>query len=151
MMPDILYLVHRVPFPPDKGERIRSFHLLRFLARRANVHLACLADEPVADSTVATLKRLCRNLTIHPVGRWARWLPALGSLVRGGSISEGAFASRSLRRTVADWAKTTRFHAALASASSLAPYLRLPELAGVPAVLDLMDVDSQKWFDYAAN
>ena len=31
--PDILYLAHRLPYPPDKGDRIRTFHLLRHLSR----------------------------------------------------------------------------------------------------------------------
>jgi hypothetical protein len=44
-LPNVLFLAHRVPYPPNKGDRIRSFHLLRFLSRRARVHLACLADE----------------------------------------------------------------------------------------------------------
>src|SRR5256885_289156 len=43
--PDVLYVVHRFPYPPDKGDRIRAFHLLRWLSHRARVHLACLADE----------------------------------------------------------------------------------------------------------
>ena len=37
--PNLLYVVHRTPFPPDKGDRIRAFHLLRHLSRRAAVHL----------------------------------------------------------------------------------------------------------------
>ena len=44
--PNLLYLVHRLPYPPDKGDRIRSFHLVKCLSRHANLHLACLADEP---------------------------------------------------------------------------------------------------------
>src|SRR5262249_52360756 len=72
------------------------------------------------------------------------------SLAKGKSISEGAFSSRSLRKIIAAWAHETSFHAALASSSSMAPYLRLPSLSGVPAVVDLIDLDSQKWLDYAA-
>ena len=47
------------------------------------------------------------------------------------------------------WARETRYDVILASASSLVPYFRLPELAAVPAVVDFVDVDSQKWLDYA--
>jgi sugar transferase (PEP-CTERM/EpsH1 system associated) len=147
--PDILFLAHRVPYPPDKGDRIRTFHMLRFLARRAAVHLACLADEPVTPEAAATLGGLCRRLHIVPVGRKTRLLKAVGSLVCGRSLTQGAFSSPALRRTVVQWAQETKFHAAMTSASSMAPYLRLPALAAVPAVLDLMDVDSQKWLDYA--
>ncbi len=148
-MSDVLFLVHRVPYPPDKGERIRSFHMLRFLARRCKIHLACLADEPVAPGSIAVLKNLCERLAIVPVGRM-RWLRALTALATGKSASVAAFASPPLDQIITGWAKETRFHAALASSSSMVPYLRLPALAEIPAVVDLIDLDSQKWLDYAA-
>ena len=44
-MTEILYLVHRLPFPPNKGDKIRSYHLLRFLASRYKVHLGCFVDD----------------------------------------------------------------------------------------------------------
>jgi sugar transferase (PEP-CTERM/EpsH1 system associated) len=144
-----LYVAHRLPYPPDKGDRIRVFHLLRCLAPRAEVHLACLADEPVADGSVAALRRYCARVAVCRL-TWSRWARALGSLAQGRTVTEGAFSSPALRQTLRCWARDTRFHAALASASSVAPYLRLPELGGVPAVIDLIDVDSQKWFEYAA-
>ncbi|MCL4722401.1 MAG: hypothetical protein KJ041_10730 [Gammaproteobacteria bacterium] len=50
--PQVLYIVHRVPYPPNRGDRIRSFHWLKFLAAHADVHLAFLADQPVADETL---------------------------------------------------------------------------------------------------
>lgn len=150
MRPNLLYLVHRLPYPPDKGDRIRAYHLLRFLARRGAVHLACLADEPVPDEAVAALRRICERVAVVRLGRWTRWASALGSLVCGGTVTEGAFRSAELRTLVRQWAATTAFDAAVASASSMVPYLRLKELREVPAVVDLVDVDSQKWFDYAA-
>jgi sugar transferase (PEP-CTERM/EpsH1 system associated) len=150
-LPRVLYLVHRVPYPPDKGDRIRSYHLLRYLSQRAEVHLACLADEPVAEETTAALKGLCTRIAIVPLGNWSRWLRAPGSLLGGRSISEGVFHSPALVEVLRDWARKTCFHVSLASASSMVPYQRLDELRQVPAVVDLMDVDSQKWLDYAAT
>jgi sugar transferase (PEP-CTERM/EpsH1 system associated) len=147
-LPKVLYLAHRVPYPPDKGDRIRAFHILRFLARHADVDLACLADEPVPDATVDALRSLCRRLTIARLGA-GRWVRALISLIRGRTISEGAFGSAPFRAAVRSWSGQTRYQAVLVSASSMVPYLRIPELASVPAVVDLVDVDSQKWFDYA--
>jgi sugar transferase (PEP-CTERM/EpsH1 system associated) len=147
--PAVLYLAHRVPYPPDKGDRIRSFHLLKALGGRAAVHLACLADEPPAEGAVAALRRHCERVAVVRLGRWGRLARAAGSLALGRTASEGAFSSLALRTTLRNWARQTRFHAALASASSMAPYLRTAELRGVPAVIDLVDVDSQKWLDYA--
>jgi sugar transferase (PEP-CTERM/EpsH1 system associated) len=150
MPPAVLYLVHRFPYPTDKGDRIRAFHILQFLSSRASVHLACLSDEPFAEASLDALRRLCARVEAVPVGRWGRRFGALAALARGRTATEGAFRSPGLGRTLRRWAADTRFHAALASASSMVPYLRRPELRGVPVVVDLVDVDSQKWLDYAA-
>ncbi|MBM3980987.1 MAG: TIGR03087 family PEP-CTERM/XrtA system glycosyltransferase [Planctomycetes bacterium] len=149
-MSPILYLTHRVPFPPDKGDRIRTYHLLRQMAARGRVWLACLADEPVPPESLAALNALCERVAIVPVGRRARWAKALARLATGGSLSEGLFASNALRRTLRGWAAEARFGAVVASSSALWPYLRDPALRAVPAVVDLIDVDSQKWLDFAA-
>jgi sugar transferase (PEP-CTERM/EpsH1 system associated) len=145
----ILSLAHRVPYPPDKGDRIRTFHLLRYLSRQAAVSLACLADEPVSDETVASLRRYCERVEVVPLGR-SRWLRAMAALLRGRTVTEGAFQAPALIALLRDWAARTSFDAVLASSSAMVPYLRLEELQHVPAVVDLVDVDSQKWFDYAA-
>src|SRR5262249_28314847 len=147
--PEILYLVHRFPYPPNKGDRIRAFPLLKHLAEMAAVHLACLADEPVDAQAVHCLESLCARVAVVPLrGPW-RWARALGSVATCHTASEGAFSTPALRDIVRTWANQTRFAACLASASSMAPSLRLPGLRDVPAAVDLVDVDSQKWLDYA--
>ena len=67
--PKVLYLTHRVPYPPDKGDRIRNYHILTWLAARASVHLACLADEGEDDGKVGTLRGLADRVgVIRPGG-----------------------------------------------------------------------------------
>jgi sugar transferase (PEP-CTERM/EpsH1 system associated) len=145
----VLYLTHRVPFPPDKGDRIRNYHLLRQLSARGEVWLGCLADEPVPPETTNELARLCARVAVVPVSR-LRWAKAGFSVLTGRSLSEGLFATAGLRRVIREWTGQTRFGAAVVSASSLVPYLRRDGLEAVPAVVDLVDVDSQKWLDFAA-
>ncbi|HUY91129.1 MAG TPA: TIGR03087 family PEP-CTERM/XrtA system glycosyltransferase [Pirellulales bacterium] len=146
---NLLYLVHRIPYPPNRGDRIRSYHLLRFLAARYDVYLACLADEPVPPAHEAALREFCRRLAIVPLGRKTRWLNAAAKRILGRSATEGLFESPALRRIVSDWAGQTRFDVVFAFCSSMVPYLELPALRDVPALIDFVDVDSQKWFDYA--
>ncbi len=148
-MQKILYITHRVPCPPDKGDRIRNYHILTWLAGRASVDLACLADEPVDDATIRTLKTLADRVAVVPHRSGSRWARAAWTVATGRTVTEGAFSSSPLREVVSSWARETRYHATLVSASGLAPYLRLKALAGVPAVVDFVDVDSEKWFDYA--
>ncbi len=148
--PRVLYLTHRVPYPPDKGDRIRTYHLLRQMVTRGRVWLGCLADEPVPPESLTALNDLCERVAVIPVGRVSRWGRAAWSLATGASLSEGLFASSGLARVLKQWAAETKFDTVVASSSALVPYLRIPALAGTPAVVDLIDVDSQKWLDFAA-
>ncbi len=144
----MLFLAHRVPHPPNRGDRIRSFHLLQYLAERAELSLAYLADHPTPQETHRALARLCRRVTAERLGP-ARWLRAAGSLAAGRTATEGLFRSGRLDRTLRQWAAETRFDLVVVFCSSMAQYLDVPGLAGVPAVVDLVDVDSEKWFHYA--
>jgi hypothetical protein len=58
-MRELLFLAHRIPYPPDKGDKIRSFHLLRHLARRYLVHLGAFIDDPRDWSHVEQVKEIC--------------------------------------------------------------------------------------------
>lgn len=151
MLPRVLYLAHRVPFPPDKGDRIRNWHVLRQLARRFRVSLGCPADEPVPDAARAALAELCERVAIVPVSRFDRLARAGLSLLAGGSLSEGAFSSRELSLKIEAWHAESPFESAVVSATSLVPYLRRPALRAVPAFVDVVDVDSQKWTDFAGS
>jgi sugar transferase (PEP-CTERM/EpsH1 system associated) len=146
---NILVVTHRVPYPPDRGDRIRNYHLIRFLAEHAHIHLACLADEPVDSQALSVLESYCREVAVVPVAPRFRWVRAARSLALGKTASVGAFQEPRLADRIEEWARRIPFQAALVSASSLAPYLRRPALRDVPAIVDLVDLDSQKWLDYA--
>lgn len=147
--PSCLILTHRVPVPPNRGDRIRTCNFLRHIAKHSDVWLGCLADEPVSDETWQTLRTLCRRVAIVPVDPKLRWLRAGTSFLAGRTISEGAFSSPRLKHIVAEWTAQTQFDSALCSSSALAPYLQIPQLEQTPRHVDLIDVDSEKWFDYA--
>src|SRR5436853_7488718 len=98
--PAVLYLAHRVPYPPDKGDRIRTFHILKWLSRRASVHLACLADEPLTGEESAALGRYCERVHVVPLTGRTRWLRVTRALALGRTATEGAFESPALRATV---------------------------------------------------
>ncbi|MHC4402529.1 MAG: TIGR03087 family PEP-CTERM/XrtA system glycosyltransferase [Planctomycetota bacterium] len=149
--PNILFLVHRTPYPPNQGDRIRSFNLLKFLAARSDVYLAFLTDKPVPQESMSVLRRLCAGVAAVRLGRLRRWLHGAWSFGAGRTATEGLFFSRKLKRLLARWAETTRFDAVLAFCSSMVQYLDVPGLDDVPTVVDLVDVDSQKWLDYARH
>ena len=112
-MSDVLFLTHRVPYPPNRGDRIRSYHLLRYLAKRARVHLACLSDEPVPAETQQVLSQLCQRVTYAQLHPQLRWLHGARSLLSGRTVTEGLFQARQLRKTVTAWSGDTSFDATL--------------------------------------
>jgi glycosyltransferase involved in cell wall biosynthesis len=147
----ILFLAHRTPYPPNRGDRIRSYHMIRFLAERAEVHLAFLAEEEPPESTREALEAICARVAWARLRPYGRWVSGAMSLACGRTATEGLYRSRDLARTVKSWAGGTRFGAVVAFCSSMVQYLNVAPLRGVPALVDLVDVDSQKWLDYAAG
>ncbi|HEV3237224.1 MAG TPA: TIGR03087 family PEP-CTERM/XrtA system glycosyltransferase [Gemmataceae bacterium] len=146
---NLLYLVHRLPYPPDKGDRIRAFHIIRHLSQFANIDLACLSDEPISEENQKALERYCRRVAIVKQTSLRKWSQVCAFLGRGRTATEGAFHSSRLHSLVSHWVAEKRYDACLASSSAMAPYLQTQELQAVPAIVDLVDVDSQKWLDYA--
>jgi sugar transferase (PEP-CTERM/EpsH1 system associated) len=142
---NILYLCHRVPYPPDKGDKIRAFHEIRSLARHHRVHLLTLADGAVPD--LEPLRELCERVEVFPVHRPAAYLRSALGAFRPRPFTLSFFASQELRRRVEELASRERFDVIVAYSSSMAPWVE--PFAGVPAVLDMVDVDSAKWEQYA--
>lgn len=141
--------MHRAPYPPNRGDRIRSFHLLKFLATQGEVHLAFLCEEEPDAEAMTALGQYAVRVTGIPYGGRLRWVRGAWSLATGGTATEGLFRSLRLRRTVQSWARSVRFDAVVVFCSSMVQYLDVEGLAGVPVLVDLVDVDSQKFFDYA--
>jgi sugar transferase (PEP-CTERM/EpsH1 system associated) len=141
----LLYLCHRVPYPPDKGDKIRAFHEIRALSKHHRVHLLTLADQGVPD--LSELQAMCEAVEVFPVHRPSAYVRAAFGLLRPRPLTLSFFESRELRRRVEELARTERFDLVVAYSSSMAPYVE--PFAGVPAVLDMVDVDSAKWAQYA--
>ena len=145
----ILYVAHRIPYPPDKGDKIRGWHFLSRLARRHTVDLACLADdrEDLLGERLHVLRSLCRRVEVVFRPRPRALAASLGALPRGVPISLPFFGDPRLARVVEGWIAEGRYDAALAHSAPMAQYV--PPRRGLVRVADLCDVDSQKWRQYS--
>jgi len=144
---DILYLTHRLPYPPNKGEKIRCYHHLRHLSRAHAVHLVSLIDRDEDEQWLPILREICHRVDgvrLRPLPALAR---GLATVAGGGAFSSGYFGSRALRAAVRRAATTTRFDVAWASTSTMAPYLTLARARR--RIVDMVDVDSEKWRAFA--
>ena len=149
-MRDLLFLPHRIPYPPNKGDKIRAYHVLRYLQRHFRVHLGtfidCAEDLRYAEHLAAGCASAC-FIRAHP--RWAR-LSSLRGLVTDEPLSLPYFRSARLQRWVRRTLDTHAIGSALAFSGPMAQYLPSDSEHGpLMRVMDLVDVDSEKWQCYA--
>ncbi len=145
-MADLLFLSHRIPYPPDKGEKIRAFHMLRHLARHHRIHLGCLIDEPEDWRHVAQLREFCSDLACFPLHRRWRRLAALAKMRPGRALTVDYFHHRGLARWV-EGKYAGGIRDVFVYSSAMAPYVM--GRRGGRRVLDMVDIDSEKWRAYA--
>ena len=147
-MGDILFLAHRIPFPPDRGDKIRSHHLLKELARLAPVHVGTFAD----DAGDAAAKRDLEALSATSyVAVRTKSLPLAGftALLSGKPVSLTAFHDAGLADYVRDTLARHDISAVVVFSGQMAHY--------VPAdwqgrlVIDFCDVDSAKFEAYSSK
>jgi sugar transferase (PEP-CTERM/EpsH1 system associated) len=145
-MHDLIFLSHRIPFPPDKGEKIRAWHIFRHLARTHRMHLGCFIDDPADWAHLAELRPLCADVACFGINRTRRKLHALARLRPGQPLTLGYFADARLRRWT-DAKRAAGIGRAFVYCSAMAPYLFGAH--GMRRVLDMVDMDSAKWGDFA--
>lgn len=143
----LLYLCHRVPYPPDKGDKIRAFNEIRSLSKRHRIHLLTLADSEVPD--LAPLEQMCERVEVFPVQRSGGFLRAALGVFTPRPLTLAFFNSAELRQRAEELARNERFDLVVVYCSAMAPYAEPFAEAGTPAVLDMVDVDSAKWRQYS--
>lgn len=143
----ILFLAHRLPYPPDKGEKIRAYHLLRFLSKGHRIWLASLAWSPKEVRDAEQLSSLCEQLfTVRMRPLWAK-IRCLPTLLSSDPLTLPYFRSARMGFQVRRWLRNGQFDLVLAFSSSMAQYAMARTLT--PKVMELVDVDSDKWTQYA--
>ena len=148
-MAEILFLVHRAPWPPDRGDRIRSWHMFEALAKLAPVHVAALADnEAEAEVARSKMAPLCASLRIE-VRNVSRPVALAQAVLHGEPVSNRLFRNGVLAGHVRDLLARGNITHIVAFSGQMAQYLPA-DFAG-PVLMDFVDVDSAKFATYAAQ
>lgn len=145
---DILFLVHRVPFPPDRGDKIRSFHMLRYLSQRARVHLIAFADDERDEGYAADLAPYTASVTLVRRAK-SQARAAAEALVSKRPISLTAFHDRQFATGVRASLALHPIQSILVFSGQMAQYV--PADVRQRMVMDFVDMDSAKFGAYAAN
>jgi len=147
--PPVLYLVHRIPYPPNKGDKVRSFNILRQLARTRRVFLGTFVDHPDDRQHVARLGEWCEDVCAVELDPRLGRIKSLRGLLTGEALSLPYYRSARLAQWVRATVAQHGITQAVAFSGPMAQYLDAPGLQR--CIVDFCDVDSAKWTQYAAD
>jgi len=147
--PNLLLLTQRIPYPPNKGEKIRHFQILKHLAKSHNVHLGCLVDDPDDWQHGDTVRSFCADAYLARLDRRRDVLSHLKALATGDALSVALYRDPGLAAWVARTLETVRPDVVFVCSSNMVPYVMGHSQRGLKRIVDLVDVDSEKWRAYA--
>lgn len=175
----ILYIAHRIPYPPNKGDKIRSFNEIKYLSTNHEIHLACLADDPKDLKYGDDLKAFCKSTNVVLINPKIAKLKSSLYLFSERPLSVPYFYSRKLQQTIDHLLSDNDYDAIFCFSSPMAEYVfrsmvlsrqsiahrrrtkdhRLTTIFHQPStmnhrpstklIMDFVDVDSDKWAQYA--
>ncbi len=145
----LLFLCHRIPYPPNKGDKIRSFHLLHHLAQYFDIHLATFIDDPDDKPWTDHVRKYCRSAVFFDLSRKRAILRSLRGFLSGQPLSIPYYADSGMHQWVDRTIREHGIRRVLVFSSSMAQYVMNSGVDFERKVLDFVDIDSDKWQQYA--
>ncbi|MDR3394185.1 MAG: TIGR03087 family PEP-CTERM/XrtA system glycosyltransferase [Parasulfuritortus sp.] len=148
-MANLLYLVHRLPYPPNKGDKVRSYNLLKYLARSHAVFLGTFVDDPDDMQYLPDVRDLCADMYVARLNPGLAKFKSLVGLLTGEALTLPYYRDASLLNWVMQTLHQQSIEAIVIFSSAMAQYV--PAETSVPVLVDFVDVDSAKWTQYASQ
>lgn len=146
-MKHLLLLVHRMPYPPNKGDKIRSYHLLKHLAQRFHVHLGTFIDDPDDWQHMETVNRMCLDTHFARLQPFSAKLRSLRALPAARPMTIDYYRDAGMQTWIRKVLNTFPISRVVVFSSAMAQYAET--IGNARRVIDFVDVDSDKWAQYA--
>ena len=139
---EILFLCQRVPFPPDRGDRITTYHVLRMLLGMGRVRVGCFLENPRDQKGVDALEAMGVQVAAHPLHPRLKKLLSLAWLPTKIPLTLPYFHSGGLEDQVRRWTGEG-IDLAFAYSSSMGQYFLGKSIPF--KVMQFAELDSDKW------
>ncbi|MHB1175905.1 MAG: TIGR03087 family PEP-CTERM/XrtA system glycosyltransferase [Sulfuriferula sp.] len=146
-MEELLFLAHRIPYPPNKGDKIRSYHLLKHLTERYRVHLGCFVDDQEDWQYTSHLQAICDETFFAAIKPRRAKLKSLTGLISGKPLTLPYYAHAGMQNWVTRTLSTRKIAKIFMFSSAMGQFV--PRDHALHSVVDFVDVDSGKWTQYA--
>jgi sugar transferase (PEP-CTERM/EpsH1 system associated) len=143
----IFYVCRRVPFPPDRGDKIAAFNMISHLAARHELHVFCLGDGRKDLANVPRLRACAKSVTAVPVSGLAIKSRALRALFTGAPLSVAALNEAALHRAIQRKFAELRPDLMIVYSCNVAQFAE--HFPDAPRIMHFGDLDSLKWQMYS--
>jgi sugar transferase (PEP-CTERM/EpsH1 system associated) len=147
----ILFLCHRIPFPPNKGDKIATFNLLKFLSKHYQVHLGYFLDDSYDRQYIEQLKPYCVSSFELDISTRRQSLSGIKAILLGSSVSTTHYRSALFQRWVDDTIKRYQIEKLYVYSSAMAQFINHQRYQHKKRILNMTDIDSDKWRQYALS
>jgi sugar transferase (PEP-CTERM/EpsH1 system associated) len=144
---NILFLSQRVPFPPNKGDKLRSFNEIKHLSRKNRISLVCLTDNSQDLELSRGLQAYCQSVDVVLLPKLKSRVQSACGLFTTHPLTLSYFHSNDLQTIVDRKLQNETYDAIFVYCSSMAQYVE--QVDDIPKIIDFVDVDSEKWRQYA--
>ncbi|MGO4893914.1 TIGR03087 family PEP-CTERM/XrtA system glycosyltransferase [Flavobacterium sp. W21_SRS_FM6] len=151
MKEPILFLCHRIPFPPNKGDKITTFNLLIFLSKRYQIHLGCFIDDPFDRQYISELNKYCESFKTVDICARSQSTSGLKAMLFGNAVSTEHYRSSDLEQWTDETINKFDIDKLFVYSSGVAPFIDKDKYRHKTRILDMADIDSDKWRQYAEN
>ena len=148
-MQDLLFLAHRIPYPPNKGDKIRSYHFLKYLTDAYTVHLGTFVDDSNDWQYTDKLDAICAETCYLGLNPLQAKIKSLQGLLTGEALSLPYYKNQAMQNWVDSTIKTHSIKKVLIFSSVMAQFIK--KTHDVEMIVDFVDVDSDKWRQYARS
>jgi len=148
-MKSLLYLVHRIPYPPNKGDKIRSYHLLKRLTETYRVFLGAFVDDPADWEYTKVLSNLCADVYLRPLNPLQAKFRCLAGLVSRQALTLSYYRDAAMQSWVDGVIDSEGIDQVVIFSSAMAQYVEGNAYRDIYRLVDYVDMDSAKWSQYS--
>ncbi len=150
-MDTVLFLCHRIPFPPNKGDKITTYNLVKYLAARYRVVIGCFIDDEHDRQYIADVEAMSEELFTVDICGKSSLQSGLQSLIAGKPVSTHHYKNQAMQNWGDDVISRRKIDRLIAYSGGTAQFIEHEKYANKKRILDMADVDSDKWRQYAEN
>ena len=138
----ILFLTSRIPYPPNRGDRLRVFNFIRSLSDEHEIHLVSFIESEHQRERTKDLNVYCSQIHLVPLSALASILNVFFNIWRKYPLQALFYRSRKMKRLLSELLHAENFDLIYIHLFRMAPYLE--EYSQIYKVVDLTDVVSKE-------